>query len=198
MRADYYPSCSLRNHGSCLSGYNAISSLLDMTLAKRIKQERTALGLSQKALSAEAGISQQMVGKLELGTTEETSKLVQLAAALNVSADWLATGRGPKERSANPVDTARASEKHTATPSPGAKADKGAPAPLAWMTSSPAHARLAKTLAHSGGQLSPQSAGAIETLVNELASCDARQVKDDRTITGFKGKAKRDDPAPSR
>lgn len=40
----------------------------------------------------------------------------------------------------------------------------------AWTTSSPAHSRLASTLMHSGPQLSPAAAEAIEALVRELTA----------------------------
>jgi len=40
----------------------------------------------------------------------------------------------------------------------------------AWTTTSPAHARLASTLMHSGPQLSPAAAEAIEALVRELTA----------------------------
>lgn len=63
-----------------------------MTIGSRIRNRRKTLQLSQADLAKAAGVSQQMIGKLETGVASETGKLVPLAEALGVTAEWLATG----------------------------------------------------------------------------------------------------------
>lgn len=64
------------------------------SLATRLKQSRSAAGLSQEALAKLANVSQSLIGNLESGNQKSTSKIAQIAAALNVDALWLATGKG--------------------------------------------------------------------------------------------------------
>lgn len=65
------------------------------TLSERL---RHALAMrpemSQQDLARAAGISQPTVNRLINGQVKGSSSLVQLAGALGVSSDWLATGRG--------------------------------------------------------------------------------------------------------
>ena len=58
----------------------------------RIKLRMKELNLTQEAVANRADISQGMVYKLVSGKSEGTSKLVELANALECSVEWLATG----------------------------------------------------------------------------------------------------------
>ncbi|KVE27757.1 hypothetical protein WI93_12040 [Burkholderia vietnamiensis] len=64
------------------------------TLADRLKWARAEAGLSQEALGDKAGVSQSTIGNLEAGTRHSARRLPQIAAALGVSALWLAEGKG--------------------------------------------------------------------------------------------------------
>ena len=63
-----------------------------MNLTDRIKLRMSALKLTQEAVANRAGISQGMVYKLVSGKAKSTSKLVELANALECDIHWLATG----------------------------------------------------------------------------------------------------------
>lgn len=67
------------------------------TLASRIQERRTELGQTQKTLSIMSGLAQNTISQLESGTRKSTTKIAQLAKALNVSPLWLAEGKGEKE-----------------------------------------------------------------------------------------------------
>lgn len=62
-----------------------------MVLGPRMRERRTALGLSQEAVAREAGVSLNLVSKLERGvvTDPHYSTLVGLAGALGVAVDEL-------------------------------------------------------------------------------------------------------------
>jgi transcriptional regulator with XRE-family HTH domain len=51
--------------------------------------------LSQKQLAERSGVSQQMISKLELGLSKETSGIVALAVYCGVRPEWLSNGTGP-------------------------------------------------------------------------------------------------------
>ncbi|MGV2290518.1 helix-turn-helix domain-containing protein [Trinickia sp. YCB016] len=63
------------------------------TLAVRVRFARAKLRLTQAALAEKVGLSQPMIRKIEAGS--ETAKVVELAVALEVRPEWLATGTGP-------------------------------------------------------------------------------------------------------
>lgn len=69
-----------------------------MNLATRLTETRKSLGYSQRELAHLSGVSQQMISKLETGNAEGTRDIVALARALNITAHWLQTGEGDKER----------------------------------------------------------------------------------------------------
>lgn len=50
------------------------------------------LGLTQESVALRAGLSQGMIYKLVSGKAKSTSKLVELAQALECEVEWLATG----------------------------------------------------------------------------------------------------------
>ncbi|MEO5362447.1 MAG: helix-turn-helix transcriptional regulator [Magnetococcus sp. DMHC-8] len=62
----------------------------------RLMQRRKALGLSQEELARRAGYSgQSAIREIESGGVRKPGKLLELALALGVRPDWLASGRGP-------------------------------------------------------------------------------------------------------
>lgn len=69
-------------------------------LKDRVKTLRKAKGWSQKELAAEAKVSQQAIGKIETGKSQETRKLPQIAAALGVSAEELTDKKIAKKQPA--------------------------------------------------------------------------------------------------
>jgi len=64
------------------------------TLAERLKEARSARGLTQKALGDLVGVSQAAIQKIETGKANQTTKLVEIANALGVMPDWLSSGEG--------------------------------------------------------------------------------------------------------
>lgn len=77
------------------------------SLAERVKAERERLGMSQSELAKAAGVSQGTIGNLEAGIRASARKMPSIAAALRVSALWLAEGTGPKDSGA-PADPVQA------------------------------------------------------------------------------------------
>jgi transcriptional regulator with XRE-family HTH domain len=75
------------------------------TLANRIKGEMNRLGITQEVLAEKAGVSQSLIHKLISGKALQSRKLPQIAAALGVNTDWLASGKGDKSASpyADPI-----------------------------------------------------------------------------------------------
>jgi transcriptional regulator with XRE-family HTH domain len=66
----------------------------------RIRSARLASGLSQSELAAAIGVSRSAVAQWERepGSLPSTARYVELAGALGVNFDWLATGRGKRGR----------------------------------------------------------------------------------------------------
>lgn len=60
-----------------------------MVLGDRIKEKRLALGWSQQKLAKHAGVSQQIITRLETGKVFETKKALPIAKALGMSVDAL-------------------------------------------------------------------------------------------------------------
>lgn len=80
------------------------------TIAERVKQRREALGMNQKQLSAAVkakggSISQAQISAMETGIVNRPRSLPELAAALQVSIDWLVDDDLPPDRatSASPM-----------------------------------------------------------------------------------------------
>ena len=63
-----------------------------MDLADRINFQMKNLNLTQEGLAHRAEISQAMVYKLLSRKSKSTTKIVQLAQALECTVEWLATG----------------------------------------------------------------------------------------------------------
>lgn len=65
------------------------------TIGNRIKAERDARGWSQQQLAKRAGVSQQLITRLETGKTLETKRIVQFAKAFGMTAEELQGGASP-------------------------------------------------------------------------------------------------------
>ena len=72
-----------------------------MALGNRVKEIREAKKLSQAELAEKVGVSQQAIGLLEQRNSKSSKFLVELANALEVSPEWLKTGKN----SQNIIDT---------------------------------------------------------------------------------------------
>ena len=66
-----------------------------MTLATRLLTARKAKGISQEDLAMEAGCAQSLISKIESGGAAESRKMSNIARALGVRTDWLASEDGP-------------------------------------------------------------------------------------------------------
>jgi phage repressor protein C with HTH and peptisase S24 domain len=64
------------------------------TLGERLRFARDRAGLSQKALAFKAGVSQQLISKIEKNAAAGSSTASRLARACGVPTDWLAEGVG--------------------------------------------------------------------------------------------------------
>lgn len=69
--------------------------MMKTNLAERLKQARINKGLTQKSLADLIGVSQAAIQKIETGKAANTTRLVDLAKALNVRPEWLSGGNGP-------------------------------------------------------------------------------------------------------
>ena len=69
-------------------------------LAERIKQARQSKNLSQKQLASNIGVSGSAISQYESNSyfhsEPSIKKLIAISKALDVSIEWLATGRGAK------------------------------------------------------------------------------------------------------
>lgn len=68
------------------------------SLGDRIKSVREALGISRPDLARRTGVGYSTIAEIERGGMRSTTKLHVIARELGVSDEWLATGRGVKER----------------------------------------------------------------------------------------------------
>ena len=66
------------------------------TLSDRLKSERKSRKWSQAYLAVKAGVGETTINELENNPVRGTKKIIQIARALRVNPEWLATGRGPK------------------------------------------------------------------------------------------------------
>lgn len=82
------------------------------TLKERMVKARQEKGLTQAALAKAVGKSQSAIAAVESGRNKETSGLIAIARALDVSPEWLETGVGemhprPIEANARPAPPLR-------------------------------------------------------------------------------------------
>lgn len=73
------------------------------SVGARVKAEREAQGMSRKELCRLTGIGYSTLAELERGGMNTSTKLRFIADALRVSLPWLETGKGSKNRVAEPV-----------------------------------------------------------------------------------------------
>lgn len=64
------------------------------TLAQRLKQARKYARLSQKELGEVIGVSQAAIQKIESGSAQTSTRLIEISKALSVDPVWLSTGDG--------------------------------------------------------------------------------------------------------
>lgn len=71
----------------------------------RLKHARKLRALTQPELATRSGLSQSTISELETGESHSPwgVNLVRLAQALDISANWLATGKGPMDGSTPPL-----------------------------------------------------------------------------------------------
>lgn len=77
-----------------LQGYGRAPDNLAMELKDRIKIARKHANLTQLQLAERAGLDQTSISNLERGKSQGSNFTAQIAAACQVSAIWLAEGRG--------------------------------------------------------------------------------------------------------
>lgn len=65
------------------------------TIAERLREAREAADLTQEELAERAGVSQSTIGNVESGIRRNPRELLNIAKALNVSAEWLKDGKLP-------------------------------------------------------------------------------------------------------
>lgn len=68
-------------------------------LAARLRAARDTAGLSTRALSHRAGLSESMVALIERGKDVRASSIAKLAVTLGVTMDWLYCGVGDRPSS---------------------------------------------------------------------------------------------------
>lgn len=64
------------------------------TLADRLNMAMAMIGITQGALAEASGVSQPTIWRLTKGKAEGSRKLVDIARALDVNVQWLASGEG--------------------------------------------------------------------------------------------------------
>lgn len=72
----------------------AMENTGEMTAGQRLKMARKQAQMTQHQLAAAAKVAQSAIGNIEAGSRGFGSSVIQIARALNVSPDWLATGDG--------------------------------------------------------------------------------------------------------
>ncbi len=65
--------------------------------SERLRHARQQRGLSQAGLARLCGLSQSAISNYESGARRDAREILDLAKALNVSAQWLKSGLGPME-----------------------------------------------------------------------------------------------------
>lgn len=76
-----------------------------MSIGERVRKARQEKRMTQTELASRTGIRQATLSELENGDSKSTSYIASIAAALDVSALWLETGRGPQQRSADDAES---------------------------------------------------------------------------------------------
>jgi transcriptional regulator with XRE-family HTH domain len=78
-------------------------------IGKRIKELRTALGLTQRVFAETVGISRSHVANLEAGNTEPSEHLLRLILGTfeSINPDWLRRGNGSISKGPDPTPEQR-------------------------------------------------------------------------------------------
>ena len=95
MPESYNSSNQSVNNFKFLTNDNQGYKLVFMNMADRIKQRMQKLGITQDELAKQAELTQPAIFKLLAGKTQRTTRLAEIAKALEVRPQWLATGEGP-------------------------------------------------------------------------------------------------------
>ena len=67
-----------------------------INISERLKEAREASGLKQQELATAAGVSQGTIANIESGFRKNPRELLAIAKALNVHAEWLKSGKSPR------------------------------------------------------------------------------------------------------
>lgn len=121
------------------------------TIGQRIRNMRRDLGISRKTLAKDVKIAYTTLSDLELGESKSTTALHRIAERLGVNANWLESGKGPRE-----ADTPGIQEE-------AAQYEQASPAELSAALALMAQA-LAESIPTAGGTL----ADALDRLPPEL------------------------------
>jgi SOS-response transcriptional repressor LexA len=71
------------------------------SIGERLLWARQRRGLSQPGLAKLAGVSQGTIGNIEAGIRQNPRELLAIAAAVGVPAEWLKSGKGPRDLADN-------------------------------------------------------------------------------------------------
>lgn len=73
-----------------------------MNIGERMRLERRKKKWSQEELARRVGVTQGLISQMENGTNDTSKYLTAIARALEVSPDWLESGKGdPRRREVN-------------------------------------------------------------------------------------------------
>uniref|UniRef100_UPI0035C752FA S24 family peptidase n=1 Tax=Serratia quinivorans TaxID=137545 RepID=UPI0035C752FA len=70
---------------------------MKMTLAQRLKVAMAAKNMTQSALAEKVGVSQAAIQKIASGNAKTSTKIVEIARALDVRPEWLSSQSGPMQ-----------------------------------------------------------------------------------------------------
>lgn len=76
---------------------------MNNTLAERLKLAMSASGLTQAALAEKVGVSQAAIQKLTSGKARRSTRLLDIARALNVQPEWLLAETSTMRQPAHPL-----------------------------------------------------------------------------------------------
>lgn len=74
------------------------NNLCSMDIGERVREARTKQKWSQEELARRAGVTQGLISQIENGINDGSKYLTTIARVLEVSPDWLESGRGEIKR----------------------------------------------------------------------------------------------------